>query len=257
MVWIRFFDDSFYFIIKQTIMQKVSFLLLACIGFLCTSCNRNYYISDNFDGITTDHRQVAVLPFDMVYTGTIPKNLTLEDMEKIREVESTAFQISLHGQILASTRRGKKPLRITLQPYQKTNAILREKGIDLINVKEQDPVELAQQLGVDAVVVSTVKKNRIMSDLASFGIDAGLEVLRVLTGSYPNPHPGRFATAKEIDASFTLVDKENSTTLWSTMYMINADWQRAAEDIIAQINRRAARCFPYRKHFTSDLLEEE
>ncbi len=106
------------------------------------------------------------------------------------------------------------------------------------------PEELAQLLGVDAVVRGRIEKTQYFSDLASFGIEAGLRVIDIFTGY--NPVPYALTNSKEIYASYNLVSNTGQEVLWSVACDIDGNWRTQSNEVIDNVNRRSARKFPYR-----------
>ncbi|MCP3928791.1 MAG: hypothetical protein GY705_06790 [Bacteroidetes bacterium] len=104
---------------------------------------------------------------------------------------------------MRSTRSGKKPIYINLQHYDKTTYLLENAGISIRDAWKEDPERLAEILEVDAVVKARIEKQRFMSDLASFGIDLGIEIMNVLTNNTLFPWlPFGATRSKEIRADF-------------------------------------------------------
>jgi hypothetical protein len=223
-------------------------IFLAALALLLVPACKSYYVSSDFQTTTGDHQTIAVLPFEMVYTGVKPDKLTEADMAEIANAESQAFQISFYNEILRSTRNGKKPIRVKLQDFKTTQNLLRDRGISLNEVGQESPERLAEILGVDAVVRGRIQKNRLMSDLASYGIEVGVRILDVLTNAPIWPWlPMGVTQSKEIRANYSLLDKDNGAVLWSISFDIDADWRQRSNDIIDRVNRRGAKKFPYRE----------
>jgi len=118
---------------------------------LMSSC-KSYYTVSNFEDLTDTHTTVAILPFEVQTMGVVNPSITPEMIDRINESESRAFQISFHNQVLESTRRCRKPLRVSIQHYSKTLGSLEENGISVIDSWIESPENLANMLGVDAVV---------------------------------------------------------------------------------------------------------
>lgn len=232
----------------KTIFPGGKLLSLAVlVAFLFISCKTAYQIPD-FDQVTQNHRIVAVLPFEMVFLGKVPKDLSEEDILEIEEVESQMFQSSFHNEVLRSGTRLQKNFRVGLQPYATTTALLKKNGISIRDSWEMEPEALAKLLEVDAVVSARVEKTRYMSDLASYAIDAGAVVLREVTGGIPGPWiPNRLGKSKDIVAAYSLIDTDGSQVLWSVSCNVDADWRSRSNDIIDRLNRLSARKFPYRQ----------
>jgi hypothetical protein len=51
----------------------------------------------------------------------------------------------------------------------------------------------------------------------------------------------------DIFASFSLVNGEDASVLYSSSYTVEADWNAPPEVIIENVTRKFARNFPYRK----------
>ena len=222
---------------KTLICIPLFFLLLT------TGCKQYYTVAD-FEEKTQSHQTIAVLPFEMVYTGTPPKDLSEDEIQRIEIAESKAFQASFFNAILASTRRGKDELRVDLQHYSKTLNLLEQGGVDIKDSWQKDPAELAKLLGVDAVVKARIEKRRYMSDMASYGIEAGTQIIGALTKNRVLPYVS--SRNKKVKTGFSLVNQTDGNALWSISYDCDADWRSTSEEIIENINARSAKKFPYR-----------
>lgn len=223
--------------------MRISILLPLFFILIFASC-KNYYTASNFDEITQDHQTIAVLPLKMEFTGVQPRNFTPEVIEAIEESESLLFQESFFYKILESTRRGKRQLTVNVQHYAKTQKILEDNGISVRDSWFEDPAELAEILGVDAVVKGRIQKTRYFSDIESYGIEVGQEILNVLTDG--NIFSGVNPPNKNVQASYSLIEKKDGAVLWSIDFNQQADWTVSAEQIVNSINHRSARRFPYR-----------
>lgn len=231
-----------YFYPRVLYFTIVSVLLMVI---MLTGC-KTYFIAADFDSRTASHKSIAVLPFEMIFTGVKPEKLTQEDVDRIADAESKAFMISFYNELLRSTRGGKKPIRVDVQHYDKTLSILQSNDIDIRASWKEDPGKLAKLLGVDAVVKARIQKHRLMSDLASYGIDLGVHILSVLTdyGAW-FWLPSDLTKTNEIKTSSSLIDQQGSS-LWSIAFDADADWHKPANEIIDDINRKSAKNFPYR-----------
>jgi len=219
-------------------------LWLFLISFSCSP----HYITQNFEQRTSDHQTVAVLPFEMIYTGLRPEGLNESDINEISLAESRAFQISLFNKILSSTKSGKNAIGIDLQDYRKTLQLLEINDIDIQSSWIEQPEILADKLGVDAIIRSRIEKNRLMSDLDSYGISVAVHIMDVITDHRIWPWlPTNVAQSKKIKTSFYLVDGDDGHVLWSLDKDISADWRSRSDEIIDRINHQAAKKFPYRK----------
>lgn len=224
-----------------------SLLAISTVAMLSLTSCKSYFIASDFDDRTRDDKTIAILPFEMVFTGKIPENLTEDDIANMNEQDSKSFMVSFYNETLASTKRGRKQMRVSVQHYDKTLSILEQNNIDVRTSWSEDPQKLADMLGVDAVVKGRIQKHRFMSDMASYGISTGVKVITVATGADPwNWIPMNVTTAKEIQSNYTLVDADG-TALWSIGYDYDADYRQSAEDVVECINEKSVKHFPYRK----------
>ena len=222
-------------------------IFLFAFGMLFISSCKSYYVASDFKERTLGDKTIAVLPFEMVFTGKIPDNLTQEDIDVINELESKAFMVSFYDELLAHANKGANEMRVNVQHYDKTLKILADNQLDVRSSWSEDPDQLARILGVDAVVKGRIQKHRFMSDLASYGIETGIKVITVATGKDPwNWIPMSVTTAKEIQTSYSLVDTDG-TALWSIHYDWDADWRQPADEVVECINEKSVKRFPYRK----------
>ena len=228
-------------------MKKLKILFPTMIIILITACSP-HYLSNRFEELTSDHQVIAILPFEMRFTGLMPKQMHEADILLIEEAESRAFQYSFYNQLLRRSRRQKKALKVEVQDHGKTLALLEKNGISIRDSWNMLPEDLAPILGVDAVVRARIQKARIMSDLASFGIDVGRDLLnrvaRIPVGIWMR---GLSNQNKIVVADFALFNKEIGTTLWSIEFDEDADWRKPANQMVDEISRRAIRKFPYKQ----------
>lgn len=225
-------------------MKRLTHLLLVLSLAGCTAVD---YTSPRFPEAAREHRSVAVLPVEMVFTGKAPKGLTAEDVMRIEEGESLAFQASLYNYLLnRSSRDRRRPIRISIQPIETTNRLLGDGELAVRDSWALPPEELAELLGVDAVVRTRVRKTRYLSDLASFGIAAGVHVvLEAIDDGHHWLFPWGPRTY-DIYAEGALVDGHDGALLWKVAVHRETDWTRPANDVVRGITRKLAKKFPYR-----------
>lgn len=226
-------------------MKKISFVLcLVMLILLLESCVGVPTVAPAFYEKTNSHQIIAILPYEMIFTGKKPKKLTLEQVQKIEEVESISFQKSLYDQLIQESDYSHHPIRVDIQPVYTTNRILDENHIGIRDSWYMDPVELAGLLHVDAVVRTQVEKKRYMSNGASLGIEIGSAILSALlddssTFSITMPTSG-------IKISCFLLNGNDGTNLWSVKIADETDWRMPANAIIENINHYISEKFPYR-----------
>jgi hypothetical protein len=225
---------------KRNLLLITSLIAVA----IFSSCAHKSYTTSFFDQQTAGHRIIAILPAEMVYTGTQPKNITEEEIAKIEETESLTFQNSLYNGILRNANTSRYMTMISVQDISTTRGLLEQNNISIRESWKKDDKKLAEILGVDAVVRLRVQKKRYMSDLASMGIGMGRQVLSTISNAkFPVPYVSN--KTNEIYASCSVVS--NSQTLWNDSYQGSADYNRPSEEVINDISDNFGRHFPYRK----------
>ncbi len=230
-------------------MKRTALLLLAVSLAACTAVD---YTSPRFAEAALEHQSVAVLPVAMVFTGKAPKGLTAEDIMQIEEGESLAFQASLYNYLLdRSSPRRRQPIWISIQPIEITNQRLNDEGLAIRDTWMLPASELAEVLGVDAVVRTRVRKTRYLSDLASFGITVGIHAaLELLDEDHLWLLPWGPRTY-DIYAEGELVAADQDTLLWKVAVNRETDWTQPANDVVRGITRKLAKKFPYRGEVTA------
>src|SRR6185369_8574440 len=149
--------------------MKKALLLVFFPALVICSCSHKNYVS-YFDQQTANHKIVAVLPAEMIFTGKQPENLTSDDIRKIEEAESRNFQYALYNSIMRYANSNKYYTRINLQDLVVTQKLLDDHNLSFQDIWKKDDKELTALLGVDAVVRMHIREQRYMSDQASYGI---------------------------------------------------------------------------------------
>jgi hypothetical protein len=212
--------------------------------FITVACSHKYYLS-YFDQQTANHKIVAVLPAEMIFTGKQPENLTPEDIAKIEESDSRSFQQALYNSILRYSESRNYFTRVNLQSIVVTQKILDDHNISLRDVWKKDDKELTALLGVDAVVRMRIQTRRYMSDLASYGISVGRQIIYTTGLGSKVPIPYIPNKTNDVYASCDIVS--NNLTLWNDNYKSSSDWDSPANVIIEHITDNFGRHFPYKQ----------
>jgi hypothetical protein len=229
---------------KKNLPLPVTVILLAFFTIIA-SCARKNYTANNFDEMTLDHKLVAVMPAEMIFTGNRPKNRTDEDIAKMEEQESREFQYALYNSILRHANSRKYFTTINFQDVSTTLKRLEDNKITIRDSWTMDDKELAKSLGVDAVIKMRIQKQRYMSDGASYGIDAARRIISTTGIGSRIPVPNNVSKTNDIYASCNLVS--NNRTLWNDHYKRATDWNNPSHVIIEGITDNFGRNFPYKR----------
>jgi hypothetical protein len=228
---------------KKNLLPFTVFLLV--LFTISESCSRKNYTASNFEEMTLDHKLVAIVPAEMIFTGKLPKNLTEEDIEKMEEQESRDFQYALYNSILEHANTRKYYTTVNFQDVNTTLKRLEEKAVPIRNSWKMDDKELATLLGVDAVIKMRIQKQRYMSDMASYGIDAARRIISTTGIGSKIPVPYNASKTNDIYASCNLVSENR--TLWNDHYKRAADWDSPSNVIIEGITDNFGKNFPYKR----------
>ena len=209
------------------------------------SCSHKYYTSSSFEQQTSAHKLVAILPAEMIFTGKQPENLKPEDIAKIEESESKSFQQALYNSILRHANSKKYFTRVNFQDANTTQQLLEKSNINLRDAWKKNDKELADILGVDAIVRMRIQKQRYMSDLASYGIHLGRQIINSTGLGSKIPVPYVNNKTNDIYASCNVVS--NNQTLWNDNYKDASNWNSPSDVIIENITDNFGKHFPYKR----------
>lgn len=225
-----------------------SLLLLIIVIVFISSCSKPYYQVNNFKKRTAKHQSIAVVPVKMIFTGKLPEDVDKKEVAKIEEAESIEFQRTLFNEILKNNRYGEHGFRIKFLPVSETNQLLEKADISVRESWQKTPEELAEALGVEAVVQARIQKTRYMSDLVSYGLDLGRKLLTILTGRLEVVAlPNNLSKTNDIQADCEVVDGKDGLVLWAMTLQQPTNWRRSSKEVIQQISAKMAKNFPYRK----------
>jgi len=215
---------------------------------LTAACSTANYNSPQFAERAQHHRIIAVLPFEMLFAGDPPKNLTAQQIAQIEEAESVAFQRSYYSRLLnQASARKKHPIGIEIQSVDTTNQRLAAAGIGIRDSWGMSAKALSRVLRVDAVISTSVRKTRHISNGESFGVDLGLSAVNEATeGRLASILPWGMAVTFDIWAASELLDSLDGSVLWQIEVSEATDWRVPANQVIDEFTRKLAKNFPYR-----------
>ena len=209
------------------------------------SCSNKYYTAGNFEEKTEKHKVVAILPAEVTLSGKLPKNVKPEDIAKAEERESIDFQYALMNSILNHANTKKYITTVNFQDINTTQKILEQNNISVRDSWKKDDEELAKLLGVDAVIRMNIRKQRYMSDEASYGVDVAKQVIYRSGIGSKVPVPNSVGKTYDIYASCNLLS--DNQTLWNDNYKRSTDYDTAPNVIIEWIANDFGENFPYKK----------
>lgn len=208
------------------------FLIIITSVFLMSSCNNGYR-----NAIDVADKSMAILPYETVFTGRLPENLSPEQIDQIEEAESQAFQVSLYNQIMRKLGNGKTSLKI--QHVDETNGRLKKANISIRDSWKMPASELASILGVDLIVKAKIHKQQYLTDFESYGIYVARQVSSVLTGRVPWSLPS--TKSADVLVNCSILEAYDGTAIWSKSVDHTTNWNRNTRDVIESINYRVSR----------------
>jgi hypothetical protein len=221
------------------------FAFIASFGFFLFSCSNKYYTANNFSEKTEDHKVVAILPAEVTFTGKQPKNLSPEAIAQAEERESIDFQYALLNGILNHANSRKYVTTVNFQDVNTTTKILEQNDISVRDSWKRNDNELAKLLGVDAVIRMNIRKQRYMSDEASYGVGVAKQIVYKTGIGSKVPVPGSVGKTYDIYATCNLLS--DNQTLWNDNYKRSTDYDTPANVIVEWITNDFGENFPYKQ----------
>jgi len=209
------------------------------------SCSNKYYKAANFEEKTETHKVVAILPAEVALTGKMPKNLSPEAIARSEERESIDFQYALMNSILRHANTNKYITTVNFQDLNTTKKILEQNNISIRESWAKDDNELAKLLGVDAVIRMNIRKQRYMSDEASYGVGVAKQVIYKTGIGSKVPVPNSVGKTYDIYASCNLLS--DNQTLWNDNYKRTTDYDVQPNVVVEWISNWFGENFPYKE----------
>ncbi|MDQ3278480.1 MAG: hypothetical protein M3Q06_09145 [Bacteroidota bacterium] len=220
-------------------------LYLSVLTLFLFSCgtNKAVYQSPDFEQKTYRHQSVAILPVYMVQTGYLSKEVSEEDVKSANIKWGYVFQESLQSFILKQTQKNRKGQMVSFQAVQKTNAILKEKGLSVDVLYSKQPEEIAALLGVDAVIMTTMNHNRNFSDGVAYGLAAARTVVNIFSRTATL---GTGVNASDVNINCSLYDAQDSKLLWKTYRDGGTNLPANVNELIEYYSNWIAKKLPYK-----------
>jgi hypothetical protein len=208
------------------------FALAALLVLPLAACSTHeVYLNPAFGATTAAHQQVAVLPFHVTISRErLPRNLTADDVARMEREEGFAVQTQLHTQLLRRSDR----YTVTFQDVTRTNVLLERAGLNYDNLQSRTKEEIAQVLGVDAVISGQIKRSKPMATGTAIA-------LGVLFGA------AFMGNTNEVGVDLQLHNSGDGALLWTFSHefggSIGSSPERLAEAMMSSISRR----LPYQR----------
>jgi len=225
--------------------KNLLYLSLGATFLFLFSCSNRYYTASNFEEKTENHKVVAILPAEITFSGKQPKNSTPEAIAQAEERESIDFQYALMNSILRHANTNKYVTTVNFQDINTTLKILEENKISIRDSWKKDDTELAKLLGVNSVIRMNIRKQRYMSDEASYGVGVAKQVIYSTKIGSKVPVPSSVGKTYDIYATCNLLSDHQ--TLWNDNYKRSTDYEVQPNVIVEWITNDFGENFPYKE----------
>jgi hypothetical protein len=206
--------------------MKNIFVLIFTFIYLGVSAQKNIYESDKFDELSSDHHNLAIIPF--LTNLELKDEISSAELKDLEQKEGYAVQDALETYF--SKRKKKKKFSVEFQNIKNTNAILKQNGISYGNIDVYSVKQLAQILEVDGIISGTLDLNVLLSK----GVPTEFSLLDYING---NADYGRIGVK--------ISDGRTGKLLWKYEKQINKKSGKNTTDLIDQMMKLASRKFPY------------
>jgi hypothetical protein len=204
--------------------------LLMAFTFSISACGPSIYKSQNFGSALQKHKTVAIIPAEV--TMKLRPNQSKNTTEtQLREMEkSTGYEIQdkMLGWFLRRSDRFK--YTVTFQDINKTNAKLKEAGINYTDLRDMDRSKLAKILGVDAIMQDRLNTEKPMSDGAAVAV--GLLV-------------GYWGSTNNVQTTINIHDGSSGDLLWKYDYTASGSVGSSTTKLVDALMKNATKKFPY------------
>ena len=213
-------------------MKKLFLTYIFTLFVLVSFSQTRLYENPNFDAISKDHKIIAILPFKTTVKlrPKDMKDMSPEQLIKIETDQSYSIQSAMNSWFLQRDKDGN--LRVKVQDPATTNAILKKNGVNYNNMDQFTPSELANLVGVDAIISGNFETNKPMSE------GAGIAVA-VLFGAYGS-------TNKAVMNLF-IYNAADGVILINYNKTVSGSLGSSTEDLVNILMRKASRRIAYAK----------
>lgn len=186
------------------------------------------YQHPNFEVKTVDHKIIAILPFDanVSLRPKQMKEITPEQFAELEKNEGLSVQSAMYSWFLKRKKKG--DLQVDVQDPKRTNALLAQNQVEDLNILTSD--QLAQLLGVDAVITGTFETDKPMSDGASIAL--GLLI-------------GFWGTTNTATINMSVNNGTDGELLWNYNKKVAGSLGSNTDQLINKLMRKASRRLGY------------
>ncbi|SNR42119.1 hypothetical protein SAMN06269173_102271 [Hymenobacter mucosus] len=200
------------------------------VSVLFTACGPSIYMAQDFRSYAPKHKTVAILPaaVTMQLRPNQARRMSTEQLRATEQQSGIDFQEKIYAWLLRrSQQRG---YTVQFQDIMQTNTRLRESNIPYTELRSHSPQELAKILGVDAVLTTSVRTSKPMSDGAAVAV--GLLV-------------GAWGATNQANITVNIHESDAGKLLWKYDYIASGSVGSSTEGMVNVLMRNASKKFPY------------
>jgi hypothetical protein len=204
--------------------------LFAAFTVTISSCGPTIYKAQNFGTALQKHKTVAIIPAE-VTMKLRPNQQRKTSESELRELEKTTgyeIQDKMHGWFLR--RSAKYQYTVSFQDINKTNAKLKDAGIEYKDLRDMDRSKLANILGVDAIMQDRLNTEKPMSEGAAVAV--GLLV-------------GYWGNTNNVQTTINIHDGNSGDLLWKYDYSASGSVGSSTTKLVDALMKNATKKFPY------------
>lgn len=211
--------------IRTLSLSAVLFLVL-----LCSACGPSIYLAQDFRSYAPKHKVVAILPASVTISQrpNQARNTTPEQMRTMQQQSALDFQQRIYAWLLH--RQSQQRYTVEFQDVAQTNSLLRKANLTDDDMRTHSPKELADMLGVDAVLTTDVHTSKPMSDGAAVAV--GLLV-------------GAWGATNQANITVNIHEGSGGKLLWKYDYLASGSVFSSPENMVNALMRNASKKFPY------------
>lgn len=191
---------------------------------------KDVFVNSHFDDLSIEHRFIAVLPFKVnleLKPGQLAK-LPEGEFEKMKKDGGELIQNAVYSLLLKEN----EARRIVIKDIKEVNAILFRNGISQENIDKYPPSQLAELLGVDAIVGGELRTTKP----------------DILEPNTSKAMPIGFGAAQKIGAtSVTIHNGFDGELLWKYGKQLVRAFGSDPDTIYRTLLRKTVRTIPYFK----------
>lgn len=209
-------------------MKKL--MLIAFLPFLFFACAPKIYKSTEFSSIAATHKTVAILPavVSIQLRPNQAKKITIDDIKNSEQTTGYSVQDNMYGWFLR--RNEKMKYTVTFQDVNKTNTILKKANISYEDLRTASKKELADLLGVDGVISTSISMEKPMSEGAAVAI--GLVA-------------GVWGSTNKADITINIHEHKDGDLIWKYDYQASGSVFSSTSQLVNALMRNASKKFPY------------